>query len=69
MIPRELVEITKQYYQSLNGKNRLPDFIFEKREYFETKDEPRLRGLVFYIDPKQKTIVFDKDPRNARAGI
>ena len=58
-----LTELCLEYAQSLDGQNRPADFMLEGKEYFETKDEPRLKGLVFYIDPKQKTIVFDKDPR------
>ena len=57
------------YMQSLRNTSRKPDFIYNKREYYETKDEPRLRGLVFYLQPEKKTIIFDIDPRGGTIDV
>jgi len=61
MIPR-LEDILKRYYQSLDGKTRKPDFIYNGREYYET-EWPILNNIVFYLRPEDNVIIFDKDPR------
>ena len=59
----KLEEAARAYLETLDGKTRKPDFIYNQEEYYKM-NRPELEGLVFRLDIKNGSMVVEEDPRN-----